>query len=85
MKTATNVQLWLVVIATVACGPEIPDGTPSVRRADGDLQAGPARDLPLYLYTSAGTSVAHRRLRGLSSPRRIDPVAHMDELWVDGP
>ena len=44
------------------------------------------RDLPVtFLYTSAGTSVAHRRLRGLSSPRRIDPVAHMDELWVDGP
>lgn len=44
------------------------------------------RDLPVtFLYASAGTSVAHRRLRGLSSPRRIDPVANMDELWVDGP
>jgi peptide/nickel transport system substrate-binding protein len=42
------------------------------------------RDLPVtFLYTSAGTSVAHRRLRGLSSPRRIDPVAHMDELWLE--
>ncbi len=44
------------------------------------------RDLPVtFLYTSAGTSVAHRRVRGLSSPWRIDPVAHIDELWLEEP
>ncbi len=29
VRTGKRVPLWLVVIAAVACGPEIPDGTPS--------------------------------------------------------
>lgn len=29
MRTGKRVLLWLVIIAAVACGPEIPDGTPS--------------------------------------------------------
>ncbi len=28
-------------------------------------------------------TVAHRRLRGLSTPWRSDPVGHMDELWLE--
>jgi peptide/nickel transport system substrate-binding protein len=43
------------------------------------------RDLPVtFIYTLSGTSVAHHRLRGLSSPWRVDPAASMDELWLEG-
>jgi hypothetical protein len=28
--------------------------------------------------------VAHGRVRGLSSPWRVDPLPHMDELWIEG-
>jgi peptide/nickel transport system substrate-binding protein len=42
-------------------------------------------DLPVtYLYPGFQTSVATRRVRGLSSPFRTDPVRYMDELWLDG-
>jgi ABC-type transport system substrate-binding protein len=41
-------------------------------------------DLPLtMLYPSVGFSVTHRRLRGLSTPWRYDPVEHMEELWLE--
>ncbi len=42
------------------------------------------RDLPvLILVPNVATSVAHRRVRGLSSPNRAFPVWHMDELWIE--
>jgi len=43
------------------------------------------RDLPItILYPYAGFTVAHRRLRGLSSPYwGDDPTRFMDELWLD--
>ena len=41
-------------------------------------------DVPVtYLVPYVAFSVAHRRLRGLSSPWRIDPLAFMDDLWLD--
>jgi len=41
-------------------------------------------DVPVtFLHPGIGLTVAHERLRGLSSPWRVDPVAHMDELWID--
>ena len=41
-------------------------------------------DLPVtMLYPYVGVSVAHRRLRGLSTPWRSDPVTHMEELWLE--
>jgi len=41
-------------------------------------------DLPVtFLAPMVFTTVAHRRLRGLSSPYRADPVWHMDELWLE--
>jgi len=44
------------------------------------------RDMPVtILYPLARFTVAHRRLRGLSSPYwGGDPTAHMDELWLEG-
>ncbi len=42
-------------------------------------------DIPVtYLYPDVHTSVASRRVRGLSSPYRIDALIHMDELWLEG-
>lgn len=36
-----------------------------------------------FLFPDVGTWVAHRRVRGLSSPWRVDPLRHMDELWIE--
>ncbi|HYN81762.1 MAG TPA: ABC transporter substrate-binding protein [Gemmatimonadaceae bacterium] len=35
------------------------------------------------LYPAQWTYVVHRRVRGLSSPFRSDPLWYMDELWVE--
>lgn len=41
-------------------------------------------ELPMTpLYPAVWTYVAHRRVRGLSSPFRPDPLWYMDELWVE--
>ncbi|MFN2397092.1 MAG: hypothetical protein ABR543_00370 [Gemmatimonadaceae bacterium] len=41
-------------------------------------------DVPMTpLYPVAWTYVAHRRIRGLSSPYRVDPIWYMEELWVE--
>jgi peptide/nickel transport system substrate-binding protein len=41
-------------------------------------------DLPaVFLYPLVGTFVADRRVRGLESPFRADPVMHAEELWLD--
>ena len=42
-------------------------------------------DLPVtFLYPGGGyTTVAHRRVRGLSSPYRTDPFEHLEELWLE--
>ena len=43
-------------------------------------------DVPItYLYPDVQTSVATRRVRGLSSPFRTDPAQYMDELWLEEP
>ncbi len=43
-------------------------------------------DLPITgLYPTLWTTVAHRRVRGLSSPYRADPGWYMDELWLEEP
>jgi hypothetical protein len=44
------------------------------------LQADPPMT---YLYPDAGSTVAHRGLRGLSSPYRAGPMWHMEEMWID--
>jgi peptide/nickel transport system substrate-binding protein len=41
-------------------------------------------DLPVtFLYPNIETSVASRRVRGLSTPYRADPIRYMDELWIE--
>jgi peptide/nickel transport system substrate-binding protein len=35
------------------------------------------------LYPDVRTTVAHRRVRGLSSPYRAEPVWHVDQLWIE--
>jgi peptide/nickel transport system substrate-binding protein len=41
-------------------------------------------DVPVtFLHPIVGLTVAHERIRGLSSPWRVEPVAHVDELWID--
>lgn len=43
-------------------------------------------DLPItILGPNVRVSFAHHRVRGLSSPWRTDPVAHMEELWLEDP
>ena len=41
-------------------------------------------DLPMTLLSPAVfTFVVHRRIRGLSPPGRVDPLVHMEELWLE--
>ena len=41
-------------------------------------------DLPLtYLYPACFYTAAHRRVHGLSSPHRADPVWYMEDLWLE--
>ncbi len=61
----------------------------SIDRVERDLIYGRLssifqKDLPAtFLYPFVATFVAHRRVRGLTSPFRADPVMHMEELWLD--
>lgn len=42
------------------------------------------RDLPVtLLFPEAATYVADRRVRGLESPYRGDPLEHAEELWIE--
>ncbi len=53
-------------------------------RINGELMEIYQADLPVtMLYPGVGVSVTHRRLRGLSTPWRSDPVLHMEELWLE--
>lgn len=50
----------------------------------GELSSIFQEDLPAtFLYPLVETFVAHRRVRGLSSPFRADPVMHLEELWLE--
>ena len=41
-------------------------------------------DVPVtFLFPHVNTTFAHRRLRGLSSPWRADPVVFMEKLWLE--
>ncbi|MFQ5739638.1 MAG: peptide ABC transporter substrate-binding protein [Acidobacteriota bacterium] len=41
-------------------------------------------DMPVtFLFPRMGTTFAHRRLHGLSSPWRADPVRFMEYLWLE--
>lgn len=58
-----------------------PDAQDAIYRA---LWPSLQDDVPItLLYPLAGVFVAHRRVRGLRSPFRSDPVMHAEELWLD--
>jgi len=41
-------------------------------------------DMPItFLFPDVWTWVAHRRIHGLSSPWRVDPLWNMEHLWVE--
>ncbi len=41
-------------------------------------------DLPITLLLPRGqTYIVHRRIKGLSSPYRADPVWFMEDLWIE--
>jgi hypothetical protein len=41
-------------------------------------------ELPMtFLYPGVTFYVAHRRLRGLKSPWRVDPLTYMEYLWLE--
>ena len=49
-------------------------------RLAGILQA----DMPMtFLSPRVNVVFAHRRLHGLSSPWRVDPVWYMEDLWLE--
>ncbi len=42
------------------------------------------RDLPItFLFPRLRTVFAHRRIKGLSSPWRADPVRYLEDLWLE--
>jgi peptide/nickel transport system substrate-binding protein len=43
-----------------------------------------AKDHPvLFLYPAVSMTIAHRRLRGLSTPYRADAVWYLEDLWIE--
>ncbi|MGH7754345.1 MAG: ABC transporter substrate-binding protein, partial [Gemmatimonadales bacterium] len=69
------------LIAAVAAT-SVPDVTDRIyRRLTEILRA----DLPItFLFPRVFVFYAHRRLCGLRSPWKVDPVWYMDDLWVEG-
>ena len=57
-----------------------------VDRAYEDITQVFHTDVPIsLLFPIVHTMVTHRRLRGLSSPWKSEPVWHMEELWLEEP
>ncbi len=49
-----------------------------------ELAAIFAEDHPvLFLYPAVSMTIAHRRLRGLSTPYRSDAVWYLEDLWIE--
>ena len=41
-------------------------------------------DLPVtFLHPLVGTTIAHRRVRGLASPNRTDPLSDIEAVWLE--
>lgn len=58
-----------------------PEGVDNIHR---ELTTIFRADLPAtYLFPYVFTVIANRRIRGLNSPWRADPAAHMEDLWLD--
>ena len=49
-----------------------------------ELMATFRADMPLtFLHPQVYTYVAHRRIRGLSTPFRGDPIRYLEYLWIE--
>ncbi len=58
-----------------------PNARDAIHRELGEIVQA---DVPLtFLTPQVWTVLAHRRVRGLSSPWHSDPVGGMDELWLE--
>jgi ABC-type transport system substrate-binding protein len=58
-----------------------PDRVDSIYR---DLAPLIRRDLPItFLYPEVTTYMVHRRVRGLESPFRADPIQFLERLWIE--
>lgn len=55
-----------------------------INRIISEIMPLMAQDLPLtYLFLHIHTCVAHKRIKGLSSPYRAQPVWSMEHLWIE--
>ncbi|MGH2360187.1 MAG: peptide ABC transporter substrate-binding protein [bacterium] len=64
--------------AMVTADPEVLDGIYQ------DLMEIFRADVPVtFLTPQVNTYIAHRRIRGLSSPWRANPVEYMEDLWLE--
>jgi peptide/nickel transport system substrate-binding protein len=92
----TNIRLANWLERGSSLGYENPEVIERLRVAERDRMPGSddrlyrdllpifQRDVPLtFLYPSVWTTVAHRRIRGLSSPFRSDPVWCLEHLWIE--
>ncbi len=71
-------MMELIDRAVETAHPEVQDGI--YREIAEILRA----DQPVtFLHRFGVTTVAHRRIRGLSSPWRADPVMFMEDLWIE--
>lgn len=92
----TNIRLANWLERGSSLGYENPEVIERLRVAERDRMPGSddrlyrdllpifQRDVPLtFLCPSVWTTVAHRRIRGLSSPFRSDPVWCLEHLWIE--
>ncbi|MBW1901974.1 MAG: peptide ABC transporter substrate-binding protein [Deltaproteobacteria bacterium] len=55
-----------------------------VNRIFSEIMPLMAQDLPLtFLFPQIHSCVVHKRIKGLSSPYRAYPLAHMEHLWIE--
>jgi len=55
-----------------------------VKRIFSEIMPRMAQDLPMtFLFPQIHTCVAHKRVKGLSSPFRAEPVWSMEHLWIE--
>lgn len=71
----------LVKLLDLARSTRDPDAMDGIYR---QLMAIFRSDLPMtILGPNVRITIAHRRLHGLSSPWRSDPIEHMEDLWLE--
>lgn len=68
-------------LVALAAATSVPDERDGIYR---ELAAILREDLPItFLFPRVDVVIAHRRLRGLREPWRVDPAWHMEDLWIE--